>query len=142
MSTKSIRLSVFPAAFTSAALGASASTFASSAYAFLSVFALAYALATGNRSLWPKKIERLKEPALTFNGFWMALASCPTDLCYLVWYCLSRCVLFYRKHPNQQLKKEFRCQFHTLYHKKVVLLPSGLLVIDQWLTPRPRALAL
>lgn len=44
--------------------------------------------------------------------------------------------------PNQQLKKEFRCQFHTLYHKKVVLLPSGLLVIDQWLTPRPRALAL
>lgn len=81
-------------------------------------------------------------PALTFNGFWMALASCPTDLCYLVWYCLSRCVLFYRKHPNQQLKKEFRCQFHTLYHKKVVLLPSGLLVIDQWLTPRPRALAL
>lgn len=46
--------------------------------------------------------------------------SCPTDLCYLVWYCLSRCVLFYREHPNQQLKKEFRCQFHTLYHKKVV----------------------
>lgn len=45
-------------------------------------------------------------------------------------------MLFYRKHPNQQLKKEFRCQFHTLYHKKVVLLPSGLLVIDQWLTPR------
>lgn len=47
MSTKSIRLSLFHAAFTSAALGASASTFASSAYAFLSVFALAYALATG-----------------------------------------------------------------------------------------------
>lgn len=47
MSTKSIRLSVFPAAFTPAALGASASTFASGAYAFVSVFALAYALATG-----------------------------------------------------------------------------------------------
>lgn len=36
-----------PLACTFAALGASASTFASSAYAFLSVFALAYALATG-----------------------------------------------------------------------------------------------
>lgn len=29
----------------------------------------------------------------------------------------------YREHPNQQLKKEFRCQFYTLYHKKVAHLP-------------------
>lgn len=128
MSTKSIRLSLFPAAFTSAALGASASTFASSAYAFLSVFALAYALATGNRSLWPKKIERLKEPALTFNGFWMALASCPTDLCYLVWYCLSRCVLFSFTiqgfHPRKlfeilsSLERDRESSHHFLYLKK------------------------
>ncbi|KAK9081114.1 hypothetical protein Scep_030969 [Stephania cephalantha] len=53
LSTKSIRFSVFPAAFTSAALGASASTFASSAYAFVSVFALAYALATGTPATFP-----------------------------------------------------------------------------------------
>ena len=132
----------FPAALTPAALGASASTFASGAYALVSVFALAYALATGQVFLGkPNKRERLKDYACAYF-LWLLDGSCPTDLCYLVWYCLSRCVLFYRKHPNQQLKKEFRCQFHTLSHKKVVLLPSGLLVIDQWLTPRPRALAL
>uniref|UniRef100_A0A2N9GHV0 ATP synthase subunit alpha, mitochondrial n=11 Tax=Pentapetalae TaxID=1437201 RepID=A0A2N9GHV0_FAGSY len=28
-----------------------------------------------------------------------------------------------RKHPNQLLKKEFRCQFHTLYHKKPPFAP-------------------
>ncbi|GMN28498.1 hypothetical protein TIFTF001_044243, partial [Ficus carica] len=42
-----------------------------------------------------------------------------------------------REHPNQQLKKEFRCQFQTLSHKKIVLSPSGLLVIDQSMAYTP-----